>query len=493
MKVRFASSVPGFEKELVDILNLFYGSVHLVREPFESVDLEVAFHETGHESGRTCTVTLNGLTLSMHGEKGANALLDKRLRKRLYKMSLFEALVKSTGQIPPWGSLTGIRPTRLVYEAMERGLDLKSTVKEVLGTFRLREDKADLLRQIISVQEGLPAVQDHEVSCYIGVPFCRTRCRYCSFISSEVGDGRLLPEYTEALVREIEGTIELMKLRGKKARSLYIGGGTPTTLSQEELRKVMLAAKPLIDEACEVTVEAGRPDTITKGKLQAIKDHGATRISINPQTMFDRTLALIGRDHTWEQTLSAFSLARELGFTHINMDLIAGLPGESNEMFAQTLKEVLQLRPEALTVHTLALKRSSEMHRLSDPLPQGEIVAKMVRLASEAAHDAGMQPYYLYRQKHMAGNLENVGYAKPGYACLYNIDMMEDRTTILAMGAGAVSKLVDHEKKRILRAPNVKDVLQYISRVSEMLDKKNALFEGVGKGVKPPEEDEFRD
>lgn len=492
MKVSLTSPVEGFQKELIDILNLFFGSVQMVSEPFEYPDLTVSISDAKNGNNRESVLTLEGkyqLTLRGQSLVGETALESKRLHKRLHKTLLFDALTQATGQDLPWGSLTGIRPTRLVYEAMSSGVGMDDAMREVTNTFRLSAEKADLLHEIVLVQQSLPALKENEVACYIGVPFCRTRCRYCSFLSSEVGDGRLLPGYTKALVREIEGTIALINKRNLKARSLYIGGGTPTTLREDELRQVMLAAKPLIDGALEVTVEAGRPDTITRDKLQVIRDLGATRISINPQTMHNKTLKAVGRDHTAEQVLEAFSLARKLGFDNINMDLIAGLPGEDVIMFKDTLTQVLALNPEALTVHTLAIKRASDMHRYADPVAEGDAVETMVSLAHEAAKVKGMSPYYLYRQKHMAGNLENVGYAKPNHACLYNIDMMEDQTTVLAMGAGSVSKLVDLKNRRILRSPNVKNVEQYISRVDEMLEKKNALFEGVGKGVKPPQEE----
>lgn len=490
MKVFFDTPVSDFHKELADILNLFFGSVQVVTELLASVDLKVVMTETTREQDRECLLALSGryqMALYAKGLVGEDALTDKRLHKRLHKTVLFDALVLATGKRLPWGSLTGIRPTRLVYEVMDWGLELEAALLEVSDTFRLSEEKTTLLRDIIKVQKEIKQAADHEVSCYIGIPFCRTRCRYCSFLSSEVGDGKLLPDYTDALIKEIKGTAALMKKRNLHARSLYIGGGTPTTLSAEQLKAVMLAASPLIEKASEVTVEAGRPDTITREKLEVIRDLGATRISINPQTMFDRTLKMIGRDHTVEQILEAFHLARELGFSHINMDLIAGLPGETPEMFEQTITQVLALDPEALTVHTLAVKRSSDMHRYLDPLPDATAVEKMVNFARSRAALHGLQPYYLYRQKHIAGNLENVGYAKPGFACLYNVDMMEDRTTVLAMGAGAVSKLVDPNNRRILRSPNVKDVGHYLARVDEMLKKKDALFEGVGKGVRPPE------
>jgi coproporphyrinogen dehydrogenase HemZ len=299
-----------------------------------------------------------------------------------------------------------------------------------------------------------------------------------------VGDGGILPAYVSALEHEIAATTQLISEQGLRVRSVYVGGGTPTALPADLFYRVLKSTSGLIARAREVTVEAGRPDTITEEKLHVIMDSGGTRISVNPQTMHDKTLAAIGRRHTALQTEEAYRLARRAGFRHINMDLIAGLPGENPMMFFQTLDWVLAMKPEALTVHTLSLKRSSDMYRFGDPLPAGDEVEKMVDKARERSRDEGFQPYYLYRQKHMAGNLENVGYAKPGSACLYNIDMMEDMTTVLAMGAGAISKRVWPARKRILRAPNVKDIPHYISRVDEMILRKNALMQGVGKGVR---------
>ena len=484
--------MPGFHKELFDIVDVFMGPVTRLEGEDDAADLRVTLAQRQEGSLRVCEASLSG-----HYEASAqarqavygDALLIKRLHKRQLKLALFDALVEATGIRPPWGALTGIRPTRLILDAMGDGLPLDQAAAQVQDIFRISDEKTALLKEIIAVQQGLPQAGANEIACYIGIPFCASRCRYCSFISREAGDGRQLSAYVPALIREIAGTIALMRARGLTARSVYIGGGTPTVLDEQQLCQVLEAARPLFEQALEVTVEAGRPDTITRGKLRAIAASGAGRISVNPQSVHDATLRAVGRDHTWSQTLAAFHQAREAGIPHINMDLIAGLPGEDPAMFAHSLSRVLALSPVSLTVDTLSIKRSSDVRRDGDSLPSGQQVEQMVSLARARAAQRGFAPYYIYRQKHMAGNLENVGYAKPGFVCLYNLDMMEDQTTVLAMGAGAVSKLVYPGRKRILRAPNVKDIAHYIARVGEMLERKHALFEGVGKGVRAPMEE----
>jgi len=490
MKVALVSPVPGFQNELFDIINLFFG--HGSRAEAGEAQLQVMITEEISKSQRACKVLVTGQYEGEHASTfpiSPEPLEEKRLHKRQQKLGLYHALAAATGIRPPWGALTGVRPTRLVYDAMTAGRSLPEAVAQVQDTFFLSDEKASLLAQIVAVQQGLPRAAGNEVACYIGIPFCPTRCSYCSFLSCTAGDGSQLPVYTQALVREIAGTIRLMAQRGLTARSLYVGGGTPTVLPPDLLKKVLQAAQPLIQQAQEVTVEAGRPDSITMEKLHIIRDAGAARISVNPQTMHDATLDAIGRRHSTAQSLTAYQMAREAGFTHINMDLIAGLPGEDLAMFQSSLSQVLGLYPEAVTVHTLSLKRASTLYREGVREAEEARVGEMVETARQALSRQGYEPYYLYRQKHMAGNQENVGYAKPGYACLYNIDMMEDHTTVLAMGAGAVSKWVSPGREQVLRSPNVKDIRHYMSRVDEMIANKNALFEGIGKGVRPPESD----
>lgn len=470
-------------------MNLFFGSVTRAEAEDASALLRVQITESQKDQERESTVVLTGAYQGEHRSVFPivqDPLEEKRLHKRQQKLGLFHALAAATGHRPPWGALTGVRPTRLVYDAMAAGRSLEEAVRHVQQVFFLSEEKAALLGRIVAVQQRLPESQPNGVAVYIGIPFCETRCSYCSFLSCEAGDGSRLPPYVEALTKEIALTIQLMDRRGLVARSLYVGGGTPTVLPAPLLKQVLSAARPLIDQAREVTVEAGRPDSITAEKLQIIRDMGAGRISVNPQTFHDSTLQLIGRRHTTRQSLQAFQLAREMGFSHINMDLIAGLPGEDLLMFDTSLNQALALNPESITVHTLSLKRASTLYREGLRQADDQQVGEMVSRAHTETAAKGYEPYYLYRQKRMAGNLENVGYAKPGYACLYNIDMMEDHTTVLAMGAGAVSKWVSPGRERVLRSPNVKDIGHYLSRVEEMVNNKDALFEGVGKGVKPP-------
>ncbi|MBR4080592.1 MAG: coproporphyrinogen dehydrogenase HemZ, partial [Clostridia bacterium] len=297
-----------------------------------------------------------------------------------------------------------------------------------------------------------------------------------SFSSGEIGRGKLVEPYLAALFREMEAGAALMRRAGKRLRALYIGGGTPTSLNEDQFARLLDRTMTLFPGAVEYTVEAGRPDTITPGKLRTVRAAGVGRISINPQTMVDRTLQVIGRAHTAAQVEEAYAMARAEGLHHINMDVIAGLPGESLADFAVTMEAAQRLRPESLTVHTLAIKRSSRLHFENAPLPDGDTAAAMVAMGEATARGMGMRPYYLYRQKYMAGNQENVGYALPGHACQYNVDIMEETTHILALGAGGISKRVYPEEGHIGRAPNVSNIEQYIDRVDEMILRKQELF-----------------
>ena len=400
----------------------------------------------------------------------------RRAARRLCKQALYDLLRKMTGMHPPWGSLTGVRPTHLMLEALAEGLSPEEAVTRLIRDYDVLPAKAELLAEIAAEQGKLPAPGDAFMDVYIGIPFCTTRCAYCSFSSGEIGDGHLVPPYLEALEREIRACAPLIARTGRTLRALYVGGGTPTALPEEDFRRLLGWIGECFPSARETTVEAGRPDTLTRGKLRAIREAGISRISINPQTMNDRTLQVIGRAHTAQQVREAYALAREEGIPHINMDVIAGLPGEKEADFVHTLEEAVRLHPESLTVHTLAIKRSSRMSLENHPLPDGEMTARMVEAGRETAKALGMVPYYLYRQKHMAGNLENTGYALPGHACLYNVDMMEETSHILALGAGGISKRVWEDEGRITRAPNVANIHDYITRVDEMIHRKEELF-----------------
>ena len=400
----------------------------------------------------------------------------RRAARRLCKQTLYDLLHKMTGMHPPWGSLTGVRPTHLMLEALAEGLSPEAAVERLVRDYDVTLPKAELLAEIAAVQRQLPAPGDAFMDVYIGIPFCTTRCAYCSFSSGEIGDGRLVAPYMEALEREIRACAPLISSTGRSLRALYVVGGTPTALPEKEFRHLLSLIRECFPNACETTVEAGRPDTLSREKLRAIREAEISRISINPQTMNDRTLQVIGRAHTAQQVRDAYTLAREEGIPHINMDVIAGLPGENEADFDRTLAEAVRLHPESLTVHTLAIKRSSRMSLENAPLPDGEMTARMVTRGLETARTLGMVPYYLYRQKYMAGNLENTGYALPGHACLYNVDMMEETSHILALGAGGISKKIFPEEGHIERAPNVANIQEYITRVDEMIQRKKELF-----------------
>lgn len=404
------------------------------------------------------------------------SLHRKRAVRRLCKQTLYNLCRETTGIHPPWGSLTGIRPTRLMYEALEQGLSMEEAALRLQSVFDVTAEKAALLQDIVRVQHRLPPPGDAWMDVYVGIPFCTTRCTYCSFSSGELGNGKLVEPYLTALFNEMAEGAALLRSSGKRLRAVYVGGGTPTALNEDQLSRLLERLTTLYPDAMEYTVEAGRPDTITPGKLEAIRRAGVGRISINPQTMNDRTLRVIGRAHTAAQVEEAYAMARTAGIRHINMDVIAGLPGEDLADFAHTMDAARRLHPESLTVHTLAIKRSSRLHLENAPLPDGETAAAMVRMGLETARSLGLEPYYLYRQKYMAGNQENVGYALPGHACQYNVDIMEENTHILAMGAGAISKRVYPEEGRIGRAPNVSNIEQYIARVEEMARRKRELF-----------------
>ena len=401
----------------------------------------------------------------------------KRAARRLVRQTLYDLCREVTGIHPPWGSLTGIRPTHLMYEAIEQGFTGEEAIRYVVDSFDVHPERAALLWEIAQVQGQLPPPEDKWMDVYIGIPFCTTRCTYCSFSSGELGKGKMVEPYLTALFHEMEECSKMIPATGRTLRAVYVGGGTPTSLNEDQLSRLLDKMMQCFPGAMEYTVEAGRPDTITPGKLAAIKAAGVGRISINPQTMNDETLRIIGRAHTAQQVIDAYAMAREAGIHHINMDVIAGLPGETVADFVRTMDFAKQLRPESLTVHTLAIKRSTRLHFENYRFPTGVEAAQMVHLGLETARALGLQPYYLYRQKNMAGNQENVGYALPGHACQYNVDIMEETTHILALGAGGISKRVYEDEGHIGRAPNVANIEHYINRVDEMIQRKRELFE----------------
>ena len=478
--IHFTTNLPDLTADLYDVIRLFYGNTPI--SPDEG-ELRID-HVHAEADGQWQEVARCGEISAEYCAEaaGGSPVEQKRVMKRAAKTALFLLLQKVSGVNPPWGSLTGIRPTRLVYEAMAGGMSLEEAEQFMMDRYFVSPDKARLLTEIVQMQEGIHDAPRDKFDLYIGIPFCTTRCLYCSFASGEIGNGKRTEPYVQALIQEIELSAELMKEAGCTVRSAYMGGGTPTSISAEQLKRILETAQRCFPGAVEWTVEAGRPDTITREKLQVMREAGITRISVNPQTFSDDTLKKIGRAHTAGETIRAFWMAREMGFSHINMDLIAALPGETMADFERSLKTCIALDPESITVHSLSVKRSSKLHEkivtggaayVQADVPEA---ARMISTAREMLNTAGYKPYYLYRQKYMAGNLENVGYAKPRHACLYNIGNMEETANVLALGAGAISKWLFDRERRIDRAPNLRNIDEYTHRVEEMVERKRGLI-----------------
>ena len=394
----------------------------------------------------------------------------KRYVKRKIKLCAYKCLKQALNKPLAWGALTGIRPTKLAYDLISCGLDVKSQFENV---FLVPPEKTRLVIEILNNQKGLVEHDDKYADFYINIPFCVSRCSYCSFVSGDIyQQGRFVEPYIESLIKEMGAAFEIAGRGGYELSHLYIGGGTPTSLSAAQIERVLAAVafKPR-----EFTVEAGRPDTIDKDKLDVFKAFGVGRISVNPQTFCQSTLDLINRKHTISDIYDKFDLVRKYGFD-INMDLIAGLPGETEENFRYSIDCAVRLAPENITVHTLALKSGSALKEKSGVADTEKEIAAMLEYAAERLCAAGYSPYYMYRQKYMVGNFENVGYSLKGKQCLYNIDMMEEVADIFACGANAISKRVIRAQNRIERAANVKDFSNYIGRTDEMIERKKRLF-----------------
>lgn len=411
---------------------------------------------------------------------------NRKETKNSLKRTLYRLLSEYTGVELPWGNLTGIRPTKIPMALLEEGKSEEEIARYMKETYFTSDEKIKLSIEIAERELELLHKLDYEegYSLYIGIPFCPTTCLYCSFTSYSMSAWKnRMDDYLSALEKELDYTA--VKFAHKKLNSIYIGGGTPTTLNPKQLDRLIRKIKCSFDlsDLVEFTVEAGRPDSITKEKLMVLRNHDISRISINPQTMKQETLDLIGRHHTVQQTIDSFYLARELGFDNINMDLIVGLPGESLSDVADTMEVIRKLAPDNLTVHSLAIKRAARLNIQRERYQDFEIVntADHIALTSKVAEEMGLSPYYLYRQKNMAGNFENVGYAAPGKAGVYNVLIMEEKQSIVACGAGASTKRVWVQPNpdgthRIERAENVKDVAQYIARIDEMIERKSRLF-----------------
>ncbi len=423
----------------------------------------------------------------------------KDIRRELDR-EVYRYLARRTKRELAWGMLTGVRPAKLATKAVEQGVEKTDFVKQFREEYLVSAEKAGFAYDIAVRERDVLSALDYKdgYSLYVGIPFCPSVCSYCSFSSGPVDKWRdQIPAYLDALCKEIKyiGKVSAEK----KLNSIYIGGGTPTSLEAEQLEQLLTCIDQSFsrEHLLEYTVEAGRPDSITKEKLQVIKRHGVTRISINPQTMQQKTLDRIGRKHRVQEVKDIYRIARQLGFDNINMDLIAGLPGEGLEDMMDTLAQIRELAPDSLTVHSLAIKRAAQMgqekstlgyvrdlkEQTEHPQTMAETLSAMIDCAHEAASEMGLEPYYLYRQKNIAGNFENVGYAKVDKAGIYNILIMEEKQSIIAAGAGASTKIVlpepvpvpgsrNGKTTTLIRVENVKNIREYIARIDEMIERK---------------------
>ena len=407
-------------------------------------------------------------------------LRDRKRAKTKLKQAVYGILSQNAGRTLPWGTLTGIRPTKIAMDGLVRGETEKTILDHMENDLLVSKEKAELALEIAKREKPILSIAEEEgYSLYIGIPFCPTTCLYCSFASSPIGEkAALVRPYLDALKEEILFTAD--RFRDLRVHSVYFGGGTPTALSSEDLEELLRLVRDSFDLSCsrEWTVEAGRPDSLTEEKLRMMKRYPVTRISVNPQSMQQKTLDLIGRRHTVGDTLEKFFLARMLGYDNINMDLILGLPGETEEDIRDTLLKTAALSPDSVTVHSLAVKRSSRLNLEKEMYAayRMENTDGMMDFARKTLGTEGLLPYYLYRQKNMAGNQENVGYARPGKEGVYNVLIMEESESIVALGAGASSKKVDRETGLITRVRNPHDVATYVADPEEMKHRKLKLF-----------------
>ena len=425
--------------------------------------------------GKEYSVTENFELSEMLSDDTEDSYLERKTALAMYRL-----LCDITSYTPPWGILTGVRPAKLMSN-LSASYGEKGAEKYFTDELKVSADKTALAMSVAKKEAPIiKASEPDSYSLYVSIPFCPTRCSYCSFIShSNESAKKLIPEYVEKLCQELEATGRIAKELNLKLESIYIGGGTPSVLTAEQLKRVTDAISGNFDvlSVREYTIEAGRPDSTTKEKLEVMKGCGCTRISINPQTFNDDVLKEIGRNHTAQMTLDCFSEAREVGFDNINTDLIAGLPADTLESYEKTLDKAIELSAENITVHTLALKRSSNIVTESRKTNSGIVASEMLSLTQKKLTEAGYVPYYMYRQSKCLGNLENVGWTKESYECLYNVYMMEECHTVLAVGAGAVIKLKAPESKEIERIFNYKYPYEYISGFDEIIRRKDYIGE----------------
>ena len=485
-KIEVKVNIPSYEYDIHSLVKAFYPKADVVVQVKEAFDMECPLKLDVLFSEEHVNVTTfeKGEVLHVGFADLPDTLTRKEVKDR-FKRLIYTSLSNYSKKELPWGTLTGIRPTKIPMAMLEEGAsdeEIRSYMKE---TYYCSDEKIQLSTEIAKWEMKLLGSLDYEsgYSLYVGIPFCPSTCLYCSFTSYPLGRWeKRVDEYLDALCKELDFIAE--ELKDKVLDTVYIGGGTPTTLNAQQMDRLLTKIEENFDfsHVKEFTVEAGRPDSVTREKLEAIKKHKVDRISVNPQTMKDETLKIIGRHHTVQQTIDAYHLAREVGFDNINMDLIIGLPGETKADVENTLEELKKLAPDSITVHSLAIKRAARLNLFKDTYEEMglENSAEIMDLTYASCMEQGLLPYYLYRQKNMAGNFENVGYAKADKAGIYNILIMEEKQSIVAAGAGASTKMV-YPGGRIERIENVKDVGQYIERIDEMIERKREFWSVNGR------------
>lgn len=477
-----------YAAEAANIIRLFYGKRKIDIIDYEALennqsfflDEEILLNSLLDNQGET--VVVKAIIHLQEGKKEyseAYSISTVKQKKEAVKLTMYKLLSELHHKTYPWGILTGIRPIKIVHELLNKGYNEELIEDYMMDKHLVSKEKAQLAVEIAKSERSfIYPLDSNKVSLYIGIPFCPTRCHYCSFTSNSLKTcGGLVEDYLSALIFEMEQTHAFMNKYQMQVQTMYIGGGTPTSLNELQLDRLLSKACDLFGDCLEeFTCEAGRPDTITEGKLRVLKQRGVTRISINPQTMNDETLEIIGRAHSSDETIKSFELARKMGFDNINMDIILGLPGEGIEHLERTLKAIEKLQPESLTVHTMAIKRASIINENIDSVSNHGNTSEMMKRTAEYAKKQNLHPYYLYRQKNMVENLENIGYCKPGYECIYNIQIIEEKQTNIAFGADAITKTVFTDENRIERQGNIKDIRLYISRIEEQVNKKLKLL-----------------
>ena len=467
-----------YNKEILELIRAFFPQQKIIevnsvinKGTFISFNIENCHGITRvYKDGEICATSIENLD-----EVHINRARDKTIRLGV-KKSLFIALKRVTKKNLPWGVLTGIRPVKIVRSLLETNITYNEIREILTKEYMLNEEKANLIIDIAIKQKDYIYPLDRDrYSLYIGIPFCPTRCSYCSFAAFPIGKYQsYIDEYIEKLIYEIKTTSQLFK--DKKLNTIYIGGGTPTSIPVKSLEKIINTVYEhyKLDDIKEFTIEAGRPETITKDMLRMIKQYNIDRISINPQTMNDKTLRLIGRNHSSEDIIKAYNMAKGIGFKTINMDLIVGLPGEDIKDMEDTLNQISSLNPENLTIHTLAIKKGSKYGDSGNKTYLDNVVTaeNMMDLTKDFCKDNDYKPYYLYRQKQILGNLENIGYAKKEHESIYNIAIMEERESIIGLGLGSTSKVYKPSNHSIKNIFNFKDLKSYLERIDEVIDRK---------------------